>query len=396
VIGFESESKSKPLFEITEASVDARIELGRQLHRISPQSTDELPCGRIVRIELSRFLPAIVRMPGTQRSKPPVSICRRRFLHLTTGAAAIPTISRIAKADSYPSRPVHLIVFYPPGGGNDIIARLLGQWLSDQLGQSFVIENRPGGGGNLGTEYVVRAAADGYTLLLSSTANTVNASLYKKLNFDFIRDVAPVASISYEPNIMVVNPSVSAKTIPEFIAYAKANPGKIDYGSAGIGSSQHMSGELFKMMAGIDMTHVPFRGTAPALTGLLGGQVQVMFASMPATLEHVRAGKLRALGVTIPKRSDALPEVPSVSEFLPGFDASVYYGIAAPKNTPVEIVERLNKEINAGLADPQLRARLIELGSTVLPGSPADFEKFIANETEKWAKVVKFAHIEAE
>jgi len=308
----------------------------------------------------------------------------------------VPAVPRIAKADSYPSRPVHLIVFYAAGGGNDIIARLMGQWLSQRLGQSFVIENRPGGGGNLGTEYVVRAPADGYTLLLSSTANTVNASLYDKLDFNFVRDIAPVASISYEPNIMVVNPSVPAKTIPEFIAYAKANPGKINYGSAGIGSSQHMSGELFKMMAGIDMTHVPFRGTAPALTSLLGAQVQVMFASMPATLEYVRASKLRALGVTIATRSDALPDVPSVSEFLPGFDAEVYYGIGAPKDTPAEIVERLNREINAGLADPQFKARLIELGSAVLPGSPVDFEKFIANETEKWAKVVKFANIKAE
>jgi tripartite-type tricarboxylate transporter receptor subunit TctC len=325
-----------------------------------------------------------------------MNICRRRFLHLTASAAAVPAVPRIAKADSYPSRPVHLIVFYAAGGGNDIIARLMGQWLSQRLGQSFVIENRPGGGGNLGTEYVVRAPADGYTLLLSSTANTVNASLYDKLDFNFVHDIAPVASISYEPNIMVVNPSVPAKTILEFIAYARANPGKINYGSAGIGSSQHMSGELFKMMAGIDMTHVPFRGTAPALTSLLGGQVQVMFASMPATLEYVRASKLRALGVTIPKRSDVLPDIPSVSEFLPGFDAEVYYGIGAPKDTPGEIVERLNKEINVGLADPQFKARLIELGSTVLPGSPADFEKFIANETEKWAKVVKFANIKAE
>jgi tripartite-type tricarboxylate transporter receptor subunit TctC len=325
-----------------------------------------------------------------------MNICRRRFLHLTASAAAVPAVPRIAKADSYPSRPVHLIVFYAAGGGNDIIARLMGQWLSQRLGQSFVIENRPGGGGNLGTEYVVRAPADGCTLLLSSTANTVNASLYDKLDFNFVRDIAPVASISYEPNIMVVNPSVPAKAILEFIAYAKANPGKINYGSAGIGSSQHMSGELFKMMAGIDMTHVPFRGTAPALTSLLGGQVQVMFASMPSTLEYVRASKLRALGVTIPKRSDVLPDIPSVSEFLPGFDAEVYYGIGAPKDTPAEIVERLNKEINAGLADPQFKARLIELGSTVLPGSPADFEKFIANETEKWAKVVKFANIKAE
>ena len=325
-----------------------------------------------------------------------MKIPRRQFLNLAAGATLVPVTSQIARSDTYPSRPVHLTVFYSAGGGNDIIARLMGQWLSERLGQAFIIENRPGGGGNLGTEYVVRAAPDGYTLILSSTANTVNASLYDKLDFNFIRDIAPVASISYEPNIMVVNPSVPAKTIPEFIAYAKANPGKIDYASAGIGSSQHMSGELFKMMAGIDMTHVPFRGTAPALEGLLAGQVQLMFASMPATLEHVRAGQLRALGVTIPKRSDVLPDVPTVSEFLPGFDASVYYGIGAPKNTPPEIVEKLNKEINAGLADPQLKARLVELGSFTLPGSPADFGKFIANETEKWAKVVKFANIKAE
>jgi tripartite-type tricarboxylate transporter receptor subunit TctC len=308
----------------------------------------------------------------------------------------MPAVARFAWADTYPSRPVHVIVFYAAGGGNDIIARLMGQWLSERLGQSFVVENRPGGGGNLGTEYVVRAAADGYTLLLSSSANVVNTSLYDKLDFDFVRDIAPVASISYEPNIMVVNPSVPAKTVPEFIAYAKANPGTINFASAGIGSSQHMSGEMFKMMAGIDMTHVPFRGTAPALTSLLGGQVQIMFASMPAALPYIRADKLRALGVTIAKRSDVLPDVPSVSEFLPGFDAAVYYGIGAPKNTPPEIVDRLNKEINAGLADPQFKARLVELGSMVLPGSPADFGKFIVNETDKWAKVVKFAHIKAE
>jgi tripartite-type tricarboxylate transporter receptor subunit TctC len=325
-----------------------------------------------------------------------MTICRRRFLHLTTSAVAMPAVSRVAWADTYPSRPVHLIVFYAAGGGNDIIARLMGQWLSERLGQSFVVENRPGGGGNLGTEYVVRAEPDGYTLLLSSSANVVNASLYDKLDFDFVRDIAPVASISYEPNVMVVNPSLPAKTVPEFIAYAKANPGTINFASAGIGSSQHMSGEMFKMMAGVDMTHVPFRGTAPALTGLLGAQVQVMFASMPAALPYIRADKLRALAVTIAKRSDVLPDVPSVSEFLPGFDAAVYYGICAPKNTPPEIVDRLNKEINAGLADPQFKGRLVDLGSAVLPGSAADFGKFLANETDKWAKVVKFAHIKAE
>jgi tripartite-type tricarboxylate transporter receptor subunit TctC len=325
-----------------------------------------------------------------------MNIGRRRFLHLAASAAAMPAMSRIAKAESYPSRPVHLIVFYAAGGGNDIVARLMGQWLSQRLGQSFVIENRPGGSGNIGTEYVVRAPADGYTLLLSSTANVVNGSLYDKLGFDFVRDIAPVAGISYEPNILVVNPSVPATTIPEFIAYAKANPGKINFASAGIGSSQQMSGEMFKMMAGVEMTHVPFRGTAPALTSLLGGDVQVMFASAPAALPYVRSSKLRALGVTTEHRSDVLPGLPAVSEFLPGFDASVYYGIGAPRNTPPAIVDRLNKEINAGLTDPQFKGRLTELGSMVLPGTPADFGRFLASETEKWTKVVKFAHIKAE
>lgn len=308
----------------------------------------------------------------------------------------MPTISLIARADTYPSRPVHLIVFYAAGGGNDIIARLMGQWLSERLGQPFIVENRPGGGGNIGTEAVVRAAPDGYTLLLSSTANTVNTTLYENLDFNFTRDIAPVASISRDPNILVVHPSVPVQSVPEFIAYTKANPGKLNYASAGIGSSQHMSGELFKLTTGVEMTHVPFRGTAPALTAVLGGQVQAMFAGMAASIEHIRAGKLRALGITIPTRSDVFPDVPSISEFLPGFDASVYYGIGAPKNTPAEIVERLNKEINAGLANPQLKARLHELGSMPLPGSPADFGKFIADETTKWAKVVKFANIKAE
>ena len=321
---------------------------------------------------------------------------RRRVLHLAAVAAALPAMSRAAWAETYPARPVHLIVYFAAGGGNDITARLIGQWLSVRLGQGFVVENRPGGGGNVGTAAVVRAAPDGYTLLLVSAPNTTNATLYDNLDYDFIRDIAPVAGISREPNVMVVNPALPVNSVPEFIAYAKANPGKINFGSAGIGSSQQMSGELFKMMAGIDMTHIPFRGTAPALTSLLGGQVQLMFASMPATLEYVRAGKLLALGVTIPKRSDVLPDVPAVSEFLPGFDAEVYYGIGAPKGTPAAIVERLNKEINAGLSDPAFKTRLTELGSAVLPGSPADFGKFITNESEKWAKVVQFAHIKAE
>ena len=321
---------------------------------------------------------------------------RRRFLHIATGAVVLPTVSRTTWAQAYPARPVHLIVFFAPGGGNDIIARLMGQWLSERMGQQFVIENRPGGGGNIGTEDVVKAAPDGYTLLLSSSPNAINATLYDNLNYNFIHDIAPVASISREPNVMVVNPSLPVKTVPEFIAYAKANQGKINYASAGIGSSQHMSGELFKMMAGIDMVHVPHRGSAPALTSLLGGQVQVMFASMPSALEFVRSGKLRALAVTTATRAEQLPDLPTVGDFLPGFESSVYYGICAPKNTPPEIVETLNKEINAGLVDLKLKARLTELGGMPLPGSPAEFGRLIASETEKWAKVIKSRNIKAE
>ena len=321
---------------------------------------------------------------------------RRRFLHIATGAVVLPTVSRTTWAQAYPARPVHLIVFFAPGGGNDIIARLMGQWLSERMGQQFVIENRPGGGGNIGTEDVVKAAPDGYTLLLSSSPNAINATLYDNLNYNFIHDIAPVASISREPNVMVVNPSLPVKTVPEFIAYAKANQGKINYASAGIGSSQHMSGELFKMMAGIDMVHVPHRGSAPALTSLLGGQVQVMFASMPSALEFVRSGKLRALAVTTATRAEQLPDLPTVGDVLPGFESSVYYGICAPKNTPPEIVETLNKEINAGLADLKLKARFTELGGMPLPGSPAEFGKLIASETEKWAKVIKSGNIKAE
>jgi tripartite-type tricarboxylate transporter receptor subunit TctC len=321
---------------------------------------------------------------------------RRRFLHIATGAVVLPTVSRTTWAQAYPARPVHLIVFFAPGGGNDIIARLMGQWLSERMGQQFVIENRPGGGGNIGTEDVVKAAPDGYTLLLSSSPNAINATLYDNLNYNFIHDIAPVASISREPNVMVVNPSLPAKTVPEFITYAKANQDKINYASAGIGASQHMSGELFKMMAGIDMVHVPHRGSAPALTSLLGGQVQVMFASMPSCLEFVRTDKLRALAVTAAKRAEQLPDLPTVGDFLPGFESSVYYGICAPKNTPPEIVGTLNKEINAGLADLKLKARFTELGGMPLPGSPAEFGKLIASETEKWAKVIKSANIKAE
>jgi tripartite-type tricarboxylate transporter receptor subunit TctC len=321
---------------------------------------------------------------------------RRRVLYLAAVAAALPAVSRAAWAEAYPARSVRVIVYFAAGGGNDITARLIGQWLSVRLGQGFAVENRPGGGGNVGTEAVVRAAPDGYTLLLVSSPNTTNATLYDNLDYDFIRDIAPVAGISRDPNVMVVNPSVPAKTVPEFIAYAKANPGVINYATAGIGSSQHMTAEMFKMMAGISMVHVPHRGTAPALQSLLGGQVQVMFASMPSSLGYIRGGQLRALAVSTATRSHVLPDLPTVGEFLPGFEASVFYGIGAPRNTPPEIVERLNKEINAGLMDPDLKARLTDLGGAELPGSSADFGKLIVDETEKWAKVIKFANIKAE
>jgi tripartite-type tricarboxylate transporter receptor subunit TctC len=321
---------------------------------------------------------------------------RRNFLHLAAGAAALPAASRIASAQAYPTRPVRLIVTVAAGGGADIVARLIGQWLSERLGQPFLIENRPGGGGNIGTEAVVRAPVDGYALLLCGPMNATNATLYEKLNFNFIRDIAPVAGIIVVPNVMVVNPSVPAKTVPELIAYAKANPGKINIASGPIGGPAHMAAELFKMMAGTAMLLVSYRGVAPALTDLLGGQVQVSFASMPSSIQYIRAGKLRALAVTTATRSEVLPDVPTVGEFVPGYEASTWYGVGAPKATPAEIIDKLNKEINAGLADPKMRARLADLGGTVLPGSPADFGKLIAEETEKWGKVVKFAGIKAE
>jgi tripartite-type tricarboxylate transporter receptor subunit TctC len=316
---------------------------------------------------------------------------RRQFLHLAAGAAALPAVSRIAWAENFPTKPVRWIVPYSPGGATDIQGRLLGQWLTERLGQPFLIENRPGGGGNIGTEAVVRAPADGYTLLLVGPPHAINATLYEKLNFNFIRDIAPVAGIMSVANVMVVNPSVPAKAVPEFITYTKANPGKINMASSGNGSSAHVAGELFKMMTGVDMVHVPYRGNAPALTDLLGGQVQVYFVTTPASIEYIRAGTLRPLAVTTATRSDALPDVPTVSEFVPGYEASAWYGVGAPKNTPAEIIDRLNKEINAGLADPKMKVRLAELGGTVLPGSPADFGRLIAEETEKWAKVVKFS-----
>jgi tripartite-type tricarboxylate transporter receptor subunit TctC len=321
---------------------------------------------------------------------------RRQFLHLAAGAAALPAVSRFAWAQAYPSRPVRIIVPVAPGGGIDIVARLIGRWLSERLGQPFVIENRPGAGTNIGTEAVVRSAADGYTLLLVSPFNAINATLYDKLNFNFIRDVAPVAGISRESNVMVVNPSVPAKTVPEFIAYAKANRGKFSMASGGIGGSAHVSGELFKMMSGVDMLHVPYRGMAAALTDLLGGQVQVAFAAAPSSIEYIGAGKLRALAVTTATRLQALPEIPTVGDFLPGYEASQWYGVAAPRNTPAEIITKLNREINAAFADPKMKARLADTGGEMLPGSPADFGKHIADETEKWGKVVKFAGMKPE
>jgi tripartite-type tricarboxylate transporter receptor subunit TctC len=318
---------------------------------------------------------------------------RRQVLHLAAGAAALSAVSRIAWAQTYPTRPVRIVVGFPPGGGADITARLIGQWLSERLGQPFIIDNRPGAGSNIATEAVVRAPADGYTLLLVGAFNAVNATLYDKLNFNFIRDVAPVATLYYVPNVMAVHPSFPAKTILEFIAYSKSNPGKVNMGSGTTGASMHMSGELFKIMAGIDMVPVPYRGAGPALTDLLAGQVQVSFPTMPASIEHIRTGKLRALAVTTAKRSDALPGIPTVGEFLPGYESSAWYGVAAPKNTPAEIIDKLNKEINASLADPKIKARLADFGGTPLVGSPAEFGKLIADETEKWGKVVRAANI---
>ena len=321
---------------------------------------------------------------------------RRQFLHLAAGAAALPAVSRFAWAQAYPSRPVRLIAPVAPAGATDILARLMGQWLSERLGQSFVIENRPGGGNNIGTEAVVRAPADGYTLLMAATPNAVNATLYDKLSFNFLRDIAPVASVIRAPYVIAVNPTVAAKTIPELIAYAKANPGKLSMGSTGTGSGAHMAGELFKMMAGVDMVHVPYRGGGAGLTDLLGGQVQVMFVSTVSSIEHIKTGRLRALAVTTATRSDEMPDIPTVGEFLLGYEASAWFGVGAPKNTPSQIIDKLNEAINAGLADPKIKARLADLGGTPLVGSPAEFGKLIADETEKWGKVVKFTGIKAE
>ena len=321
---------------------------------------------------------------------------RRKFLHFTAGVAALTAVSRIARAQTYPSRPVHIIVSLAPGGGADIVARLIGQWLSERLGQPFIIENRTGGAGNIATEAVVRSPPDGYTLLFITPANVISTTLYDKLSFDFLHDILPVASISRDSLFMVVNPSFPAKTVPEFIAYAKANPGKINMASAGNGSPQHVAGELFKMMAGVEMTHVPYRGQTPALTDLLAGQVQIMFAATPSVSEYIRTARLRALAVTTATRSEALPDVPTVGEFVPGYEASGFFGVGAPKDTPEQTVDKLNKEINAALADPTIKARLIDLGSTVVTGSPAEFGKFIADETEKWGKVIRAANIKPE
>jgi tripartite-type tricarboxylate transporter receptor subunit TctC len=328
--------------------------------------------------------------------QPPHLLGRRNFLHLAAGAAALPAVSRFAWAQTYPTKPVRILVGFAPGGGVDIMARLIGQWLSERLGQPFVIENRPVAGTNIATEAVVRASPDGYTLLVVSSANTINATLYDKLNFVFLRDIAPVAGIISLPFVMVANPSVPAKTVPEFTAYAKANPGKISVGSPGIGTPGHVAGELFKMMAGVEMIHVPYRGAGPALVDLLSGQVQVMFPTMPASIEYVRAGKLRALAVTTATRSDALPDIPTVAEFVPGYEASQWYGVGVPKDTPTEIVDKLNKEINAGLADAKMKSRLADLGGTVLAGSPADFGKLIADDTEKWGNVIRALNIKAD
>jgi tripartite-type tricarboxylate transporter receptor subunit TctC len=318
---------------------------------------------------------------------------RRQFLYLAASAAALPAASRIASAQAYPSRPVRLIVGFVPGGASDIAARLIGQWLSERLEQPFIVENRPGANTNIATETVVNAPPDGYTLLVNSLSNAVNASLYENLKFNFIRDIAPVVTIARGTYVMVVNPSLPARTIPEFVAYAKDNRGKVALASAGAGSGPHVSGELLKLMTGVDMLHVPYRGDAPALSDLLGGQVQVYFATLSGSIEFIRAGKLRALAVTTAERSKALPDVPAIGEVVPGYEASQWNGVSAPRGTPAEVIEKLNREINAGLADPRIKARIGDLGSTPFPGSPADFARLIAEETEKWGKVIRAANI---
>lgn len=325
-----------------------------------------------------------------------MKLLRRQFLHLAACVAALPAVSRFAWAQAYPSRPVRLIVGFAPGGGNDIVARLMGQWLSERLGQSFVVENRPGAGTNIATEAVVNAPPDGHTLLLAGLPNASNASLFSKLNFNFIRDITPVAGIIRIPNVILVNPSVPAKTVPEFIAYAKANPGKLNMASAGIGSGSHLAGELFKTMASVNLVHVPYRGNGPALTSLLGGHAEVLFATPPSSIEYIRTGKLHGLAVTSAMRSEALPDVPIVGEFIPGYEMSAWYGMGAPKGTPAEVIDKINQEINAGLADTKMKARLADLGGIAIAGSPVDFGKLIAEDTEKWAKLIRAANIKAD
>ena len=317
---------------------------------------------------------------------------RRQFLHLAAGVAAL-TVPRIAGAQTYPWRPVRVVVPIAAGGSNDTVARLIGQWLTNKLGKSFVVENRPGGGNNIGTEVVVRSPADGYTLLMASSANAINATLYQKLNFDFVRDIEPIASIAIFPYVLVVNPSLPATTIPEFIAYAKANPGKLSMASAGVGTPPHVAGELFKAMTGIDMVHVPYRGGAPAIADLLGGQVHIYFAPVATAIEYIKSNRLRGLAVAATKRWEELPELPTVAEFVPGFEASIFFGICAPKRTPTDIINKLNQEINAALVDLAIKSRFTQLGGAVISGSPADFRKLIADDTEKWAKVIRAANI---
>jgi len=321
---------------------------------------------------------------------------RRKFLHLAAGAAALPAVSRVARAQTYPTRPVRIVVGFAAGGSTDIGARVIGQWLQERFGQPFVIENRPGAGTNIATETVVRAPPDGYTLVMVGPSSAVNATLYDKLDFVFLRDIAPVASLIRQPQIMLANPAVMTKTVPELIAYAKANPGKITMASAGVGSAGHLVGELFKMMAGVDFVHVPYRGAGPALADLLGGQVMISFAGIAGSIEYIRAGKLRALAVTTATRSQALPDVPTVGEFVPGFEAGDWLGVGAPRNTPAAIVDKLNGEIALALADPKIKARFADLGGTALALTPAEFGKLLADETEKWAKVIRAAHIKPE
>ena len=325
-----------------------------------------------------------------------MTIPRRRFLHLAAGAAALPTVSRVAWAQAYPTKPVRIVGGFTAGSANDIVARLIGQWLSERLGQRFIVEPRPGAGGSVAAETVVRAAPDGYTLLLADTSSAINTTVYENLNYNFVRDLAAIASIMREPNIMVVHPSFPAKTVPEFIAYAKANPGKINMASAGTGSASHMFGELLRVMANINMVHVPYRGQPAALTDLMAGQVQVDFASFPPSIEYVKAAKLRALAVTTGTRWQGLRDIPALSEFVPGYDATLWQGVVAPKSTPAKIIAKLNGEINAALADPKMQARILELGGTVLPGSPGEFRKLLVEETEKWGKVIRAANIKPE